>query len=202
MDMKKIIKETIGQYLNDKILIENSSLNFPQDYVKKSIRKQSVKPSPNLPRIWMGVDDDWYESKEILTKKYRDVPVKMKHIKNINGTNRGYKIVSVGFEGDLLHNDSNHTPSPEEVREVIDNHYKKFEELMSTVSVDDNELENLIAEKNIKVKNIYEENLFETAIRWIINKRFNINEKKRILKFLMVKGLNITDAINFFQFIR
>jgi len=203
MELRKFIATTLREYLNEQQVFEtvdSGNLSFPTDFIKLQSRVQYLYQMgamrPN------GVNDTWYESKTVLTKKYRRIPIKFKIIKNVDGSDRGYKITQVGFDGDTIFID-NQTPQTGDVRKSIDDYYDKFSTLMSNVNVGDNELENLIKEKDITVsKNIYDGDLYETAIRWIINKRFNILEKRRILKYLINKGLSTEDAISFYQHIR
>lgn len=149
-----------------------------------------------------GVNDDWYESKQTLTKRYRGIPVNFKILKNVDGSDRGYRIIDVGFDGDKI-TIQNKIPSTDEVRKAIDDHYKKFINIMNNVNVDESDIENLFIEKGIDTNKMYDnDGLYDTAIKWVINKRFTILEKRMILKNIMNKGLSTEDGIGFFKFIK
>lgn len=198
MELRNFIKNTVIDYLNESILFENSQpLSFPIDFIKRQSRVQYLYQMgamrPN------GVDDDWYESKKTIIKKYKGIPVKMKQLKNIDGSDRGYGILQVGNDDDVI-KINNRIPSSNEVRSAIDAHYDKFISMMDKINVTDTELEDLISQKGILSKTIYDaDGLYETAIRWLVNNRFNRLEKRKILKSLMNKGLSIEEAISFFS---
>lgn len=201
MELRKFIATTIREYLNEQQIFESKEidLSFPDDFIKQQSRIQYLyrmgAMRPN------GVNDDWYESKQTLTKKYRGIPVKFKVLKNVDGSDRGYKIIDVGFDGDKI-TVQNKVPSTDEVRKAIDDHYKRFVTIMNNVNVDESDIEKLFIEKGIATNKMYDnDGLYDTAIRWVIGKRFTILEKRMILKNLMNKGLSTEDAIDFFKFI-
>jgi hypothetical protein len=149
-----------------------------------------------------GSNDDWYESKQTFTKKYKGIPVEYKILKNIDGSDRGYKIINVGFDGDRI-TIQNRIPSSDEVRKAIDNYYEDFVKLISTINTNENDIKSLFVEKGIDTKKMYDnDGLYDTAIKWVISNRFTILEKRRILKNLINKGLSTEDAISFFKFVR
>ena len=201
--LKQFIKTTIKEYLNEQQLFENKdneNLSFPNDFIKRQTRVQYLYQMgamrPN------GSNDDWYESKQTFTKRYKGIPVEYKILKNVDGSDRGYKIINVGFDDDriLIHH---RIPSSDEVRKSIDDYYKDFIKLMSTINTDENDIESLFIENGIDTKKMYDnDGLYDTAIKWVISKRFTILEKRRILKNLMNKGLSTENAISFFKFIR
>jgi len=207
--MSKEMREQIDNFkkfnnrkLNEQQIFESKeidNLSFPDDFIKKQSRVQylyqmgAIRPN--------GVNDDWYESKQTFTKRYRGIPVNFKMLKNVDGSDRGYKIIDVGFDEDEIRI-QNKVPSTDEVRKAIDNHYKKFINIMNNVNVDESDIENLFIEKGIDTNKMYDnDGLYDTAIKWVINKRFTFLEKRMILKNLMNKGLSTEDAIVFFKFI-
>lgn len=203
MKLRKFIATTIREYLNEQQIFKSKeidNLSFPDDFIKKQSRVQYLYQMgamrPN------SVNDDWYESKQTLTKRYKGIPVNFKILKNVDGSDRGYKIIDVGFDEDKI-TIQNKVPSTDEVRKAIDNHYKKFINIMNNVNVDESDIENLFIEKGIDTNKMYDnDGLYDTAIKWVINKRFTILEKRMILKNLMNKGLSTEDAIGFFKFIK
>jgi hypothetical protein len=205
MELRKFIATTIREYLNEQQIFENKdneNLSFPNDFIKRQTRVQYLYQMgamrPN------GSNDDWYESKQTFTKKYKGIPVEYKILKNMDGSDRGYEIINVGFDGDRI-TIQNNIPSSDEVRKAIDDYYKDFIKLMSSVDINEDDIKSLFIEKGIDTKKMYdnsEDGLYETAIKWVINKRFTILEKRKILKNLMNKGLSTEDAINFFKFVR
>jgi len=202
MKLRKFIATTIREYLNEQEIFENKdneNLSFPNDFIQRQTRVQYLYQMgamrPN------GSNDDWYESKQTFTKKYKGIPVEYKILKNIDGSDRGYKIINVGFDGDRI-TIQNRIPSSDEVRKAIDNYYEDFVKLMSTINTDENDIKSLFIEKGIDTKKMYDnDGLYETAIKWVINKRFTILEKRMILKNLINKGLSTEDAIGFFKFV-
>jgi len=205
MELRKFIATTVREYLNEQEIFENKdneNLSFPNDFIKRQTRVQYLYQMgamrPN------GSNDDWYESKQTFTKKYKGIPVEYKILKNMDGSDRGYEIINVGFDGDRI-TIQNNIPSSDEVRKAIDDYYKDFIKLMSSVDINEDDIKSLFIEKGIDTKKMYdnsEDGLYETAIKWVINKRFTILEKRKILKNLMNKGLSTEDAINFFKFVR
>ena len=202
MKLRKYIMTAVNEYLNEQFLFENKdyeNLSFPNDFIKRQTRVEYLYQMgamrPN------GSNDDWYESKQTFTKKYRGIPVKFKIIKNIDGSDRGYQIINVGFDGDRI-TIQNRIPSSDEVRKVIDDHYKDFFKLMSNINVDESEIERMFTEKGLAINKIYhDDGLYDTAIRWVISNRFTILEKRKILKHFINKGLSTEDAISFFEFV-
>lgn len=202
MELRKFIKTTIREYLNEQQIFESKeidNLSFPDDFIKKQSRVQYLYQMgamrPN------GGNDDWYESKQTLTKRYKGIPVNFKILKNVDGSDRGYKIIDVGFDGDKI-TIQNKVPSTDEVRKAIDDYYKRFVIIMNNVNVDESDIEKLFIEKGIGANKMYDnDGLYDTAIKWVISKRFTILEKRMILKNLMNKGLSTEDAIGFFKFI-
>ena len=203
MELRKFIKTTIREYLNEQQIFENKdneNLSFPNDFIKQQTRVQYLYQMgamrPN------GSNDDWYESKQTFTKKYKTIPVEYKILKNMDGSDRGYKIINVGFNGDRIKIE-NQIPSTDEVRKAIDDHYKRFVTIMNNVNVNESDVEKLFIEKGIDIKKMYDnDGLYETAIKWVISKRFTILEKRMILKNLINEGLSTEDAISFFKFVR
>jgi len=202
-DLKQFIKTTIREYLNEQQIFENKdnqNLSFPNDFIKRQTRVQYLYQMgamrPN------GSNDDWYESKQTFTKKYKGIPVEYKILKNMDGSDRGYKIINVGFDGDRI-TVQNKIPSSDEVRKAIDNYYEDFVKLISTINTNENDIKSLFVEKGIDTKKMYDnDGLYDTAIKWVISNRFTILEKRRILKNLINKGLSTEDAIGFFKFVR
>ena len=202
MELRKFIATTIREYLNEQQIFEskeNDNLSFPDDFIKKQSRVQYLYQMgvmrPN------GVNDDWYESKQTLTKKYKGIPVNFKILKNVDGSDRGYKIIDVGFDGDKI-TIQNKVPSIDEVRKAIDDYYKRFVTIMNNLNINESDIEKLFIEKGIDANKMYDnDGLYDTAIKWVISKRFTILEKRMILKNLMNKGLSTEDAIGFFKFI-
>lgn len=200
MELRKFIATTIREYLNEQQIFEDkdtNNLSFPDDFIKKQSRVQYLYQMgamrPN------GVNDDWYESKQTLTKRYKGIPVNFKILKNVDGSDRGYKIIDVGFDEDKI-TIQNKVPSTDEVRKAIDDYYKKFISIMNNVNVDESDIENLFIGKGIDTNKMYDnDGLYDTAIKWVISKRFTILEKRMILKNLMNKGLSTEDAIGFFK---
>jgi hypothetical protein len=203
MKLRKFIATTIREYLNEQEIFENKdneNLSFPNDFIKRQTRVQYLYQMgamrPN------GSNDDWYESKQTFTKKYKGIPVEYKILKNMDGSDRGYKIINVGFDGDRI-TVQNKIPSSDEVRNAIDDYYKDFIKLMSTINTDENDIKSLFIEKGVDTKKMYDnDGLYDTAIKWVISNRFTILEKRRILKNLINKGLSTEDAIGFFKFVR
>ncbi len=203
MELRKFIATTIREYLNEQQIFENKdneNLSFPNDFIKRQTRVEYL--------YQMGVmrpnssNDDWYESKQTFTKKYKGIPVEYKILKNIDGSDRGYKIINVGFDGDRI-TIQNRIPSSDEVRKAIDNYYEDFVKLISTINTNENDIKSLFVEKGIDTKKMYDnDGLYDTAIKWVISNRFTILEKRRILKNLINKGLSTEDAISFFKFVR
>lgn len=202
MEIRKFIKTTIREYLNEQQIFENKevdNLSFPDDFIKRQSRVEYLYQMgamrPN------GANDDWYESKQTLTKRYKGIPVNFKILKNVDGSDRGYKIIDVGFDGDKI-TIQNKVPSTDEVRKAIDDYYKRFVTIMNNVNVDESDIEKLFIEKGIGANKMYDnDGLYDTVIKWVISKRFTILEKRMILKNLMNKGLSTEDAIGFFKFI-
>lgn len=177
------------------------SLNFPSDFTKKQTRVQYLY-SMGAMRPYGG-DDEWYESTSTVTKLYRGIDVKFKVLKNTDGSHRSYKIVEVG---DSIRTEHNQIPQEDEVRSVIDNHYNQFQKLMDGVAlINEQEFTKMFIDKSVKMHRIYEEDepaeyrLFFTAAKWMISKMFNRIDKKKILKYLINKGLSIEDAIDYFS---
>jgi hypothetical protein len=203
MELRKFIVTTIREYLNEQQIFENKdneNLSFPNDFIKRQTRVEYLYQMgamrPN------GSNDDWYESKQTFTKKYKGIPVEYKILKNIDGSDRGYKIINVGFDGDRI-TIQNRIPSSDEVRKAIDNYYEDFVKLISTINTNENDIKSLFVEKGIDTKKMYDnDGLYDTAIKWVISNRFTILEKRRILKNLINKGLSTEDAISFFKFVR
>lgn len=196
----KNIKNAIHSYVKTKQLLENveaDDLSFPKDFIKKQTKVQYLYSMGAMRPT--GQNDTWYESQIIFTKHYKDIPVKYKILKNTDGSDRGYSIIQVGFDDDEI-TINKRVPIASEVRKAIDEYYEKFWYMMSQTKTNESDIENLFIEKGINIKRIYDEDgLYETAIRWIINPRFNILEKRRIMKNLMNKGLPINQAIKFFK---
>lgn len=204
------MKNVIKKLLRENLLLENQEVlfNFPNDYnfykskITYSYRMGAIRPDPNTR------NDEWYESKDIITRKYKDVPVKMRQILNKNGSQRGWKIINVGFDNYKLYEigSNNAIPSTETVREVIDDFYKKFIEFMSKIEVNENTLNDVFDdfEKRVgrKPNKIYEDTLFETANRWMYVLTLNLIDKRKLLKVFMKEGLPINQAIMFFGNIR
>ena len=83
MEIRKFIKTTIREYLNEQQIFENKevdNLSFPDDFIKRQSRVEYLYQMgamrPN------GANDDWYESKQTLTKRYKGIPVNFKILKN------------------------------------------------------------------------------------------------------------------------
>ena len=203
MKLRKFIATTVREYLNEQQIFENKdneNLSFPNDFIKQQTRVEYLYQMgamrPN------GSNDDWYESKQTFTKKNKGIPVEYKILKNMDGSDRGYKIINVGFDGDRI-TIQNKIPSSHEVRKSIDDYYKDFTNLMSTINTNENDIKSLFIEKGIDTKKMYDnDGLYETAIKWVISNRFTILEKRMILKNLINKGMSTEDAISFFKFVR
>ena len=152
MKLRKFIATTIYEYLNEQQIFENKEvdkLSFPDDFIKRQSRvKYLYQMGAMRPN---GVNDDWYESKQTLTKSYKRIPVNFKILKNVDGSDRGYKIIDVGFDGDKI-TIQHKVPSTDEVRKAIDDHYKKFIAIMSNVNVNESDIEKLFIEKGIDTK--------------------------------------------------
>lgn len=201
-DIRKFIATTIKEYLNEQQIFEDkdtNNLSFPNDFIKRQSRvKYLYQMGAMRPN---GVNEEWYESKQTLTKRYKGIPVNFKILKNVDGSDRGYKIIDVGFDEDKI-TIQNKIPSTDEVRKAIDDHYKKFINIMNNVNVDESDIENLFIEKGIDTNKMYDnDGHYYTAIKWVINRRFTILERRMILKNLMNKGLSTEDSIGFFEFI-
>jgi len=203
MKLRKFIATTVREYLNEQQIFENKdneNLSFPNDFIKQQTRVEYLYQMgamrPN------GSNDDWYESKQTFTKKNKGIPIEYKILKNMDGSDRGYKIINVGFDGDRI-TIQNKIPSSHEVRKSIDDYYKDFTNLMSTINTNENDIKSLFIEKGIDTKKMYDiDGLYETAIKWVISNRFTILEKRMILKNLINKGMSTEDAISFFKFVR
>ena len=203
MELRKFIATTIREYLNEQQIFENKdneNLSFPNDFIKRQTRVEYLYQMGAMRPT--GSNDDWYESKQTFTKRYKGIPVEYKILKNIDGSDRGYKIINVGFDGDRI-TIQNRIPSSDEVRKAIDNYYEDFVKLISTINTNENDIKSLFVEKGIDTKKMYDnDGLYDTAIKWVISNRFTILEKRRILKNLINKGLSTEDAISFFKFVR
>jgi hypothetical protein len=198
MSLKRIINEEIsGLESNDKLM-------FPDDYTLNKTRVEYIySMGANRP---VGKNDEWYESKKIFEKKYRGIPVKMTQLLNKDGSERGWHIVSVGFDGDNIFV-FNKVPQSAGVRPAIDNYYNKFAQYMDNIKINDNELQksaiDLENKTGRKLKKIYGDDLFDTAVDWLIGNKINNRiQKAKVLKQLMNEGLPVTDAISFYQYIR
>jgi hypothetical protein len=177
------------------------SLNFPSDFTKKQTRVQYLY-SMGAMRPYGG-DDEWYESTSTISKRYRGIDVKFKVLKNTDGSHRSYKIVEVG---DGIRTEHNQIPQEDEVRSVIDNHYKEFENLMGgVVLINEQEFTKMFIDRSVKMHRIYEEDepaeyrLLFTASKWMLSKMFNRIDKKKILKYLINEGLSMEYAIDYFS---
>lgn len=126
----------------------------------------------------------FYIEKEPKSYSYRGVEVFVKETLNSDHTHRGYLITDISIKtfGKKLHT--------ENVREFIDEAYNK---LLNNLK--DNPMK---VDYKMESGNDY---LYETAINRIINKRYNILEKRYILGDLISKGLKLHEAINFYQYI-
>lgn len=181
------------------------NLKFPEDYTKRTSKATYQYLGGAMRPV--GENDTWYESKSIV-KNYRHIPVEMKHILNKDGSERLWKIISVGFNWDRIKLKGNQYPDASKVRESIDKYYKDFNEYMDNIEYNPTALENAINKLNIErreknqpeisTENLFNDTPFEIANRWLTNNSFSLNEKRAILKQLMVKyKLDIYPAIIF-----
>lgn len=197
--VRAIIREVVSNFIT-----EVEGLSFPTDYDKRESRvKYLYQMGAMRPN---GVNDDWYESKTI-ERKYRDIPVKMKHQLNMDQSERGWRIVDLGFDGDRIYaKDSNsNLPQTDEVRGRIDQYYNEFAQFMNGIQTDGDELEKAI--QNLETRSgrqvtRREESPIDTAIRWMLAGGFNMITKRKLLKQLMEQGLPIEDAISFWREIK
>lgn len=201
-DLTNSITTALIHYLKEHLIFENDetdNLSFPDDFITRKSRVEYLyQMGARRPN---GVNDDWFESKQTLTKTYRGIPIKFKRLKNVDGSDRGDKIIDVGFDNDKI-TIQNKVPSTDEVIPAIEAHYEKFLTLMDKIKINESEIKRLFTEKGIELNKIYDtDGLYDTAIKWIISKRFTRLEKRMILKNLMNKGLSTEDAIGFFNFI-
>ena len=184
----------------EEVLSESMDLNFPEDYTKHTSKVEYVYSMgamrPN------GRNDIWFESNDVIEKKYRSALVKMKHLVNNDGSERGWRILSVTISNKNI-TIGNQTPNSKNVRKAVDDYYINFINYMDGIEVDGDELTGII--NNIfgdKIKNIYSNSLYETAIRWLISRKIPLKYKRKILKQLMNEGLSIDEAISFWGDVR